>query len=309
MGDVALRIENLTKEYKISKGERVRALDSLNLQVNAGTMFGLLGPQGAGKSTLLKILVGLSKPTKGRTLIFGREQRDWRTRARIGFLTQEPCFCDFLTGEELLLHTGRFFGIPPEESSKRAEELLSLVGLEEAKSRKIKDYSREMLQRIGIARALINDPELLLLDEPEAGLDPRNQKEIRGIITALSGRGKTILLTSSHLVETGSICDSVAIIYQGRVTRRGRLTELLRKGEGKKVTFRIEKKGVLNTINASYRSEEANGQITVHVPHQKACDEIISTVLSRGGSIIRVEDEQLSLEEIYQEEILRETHV
>ncbi|NOZ64778.1 MAG: ABC transporter ATP-binding protein [Caldiserica bacterium] len=309
MSDFALQVENLTKEYRIRKGERVRALDSFSLQVNTGTTFGLLGPPGAGKSTLLKILVGLIKPTKGKTLIFGKEQRDWRTRARIGFLPERPCFYDFLTGEELLLHTGKFFGVPLEESNKRAEELLSLVGLEGAKGRKLRDYSREMLQRIGIARALINDPDLLLLDEPEAGIDPRNQKEIRSIITALSNRGKTVLLTSSQLIETGNICDCVAILYQGKVTRKGKLKDLLKKGEGKKVTFRIERRSVLNTIKASYRSEETNGKITVHVPHQKACDEIISTILSKGGSIIKVEDEQLSLEEIYQEETVRETHV
>ena len=302
MNETALQTENLTKEYKIRRRERVRALDSFTIEVNAGETFGLLGPKGAGKTTFFKILLGLVRPTKGKAYLFGKEQRSWEIRRKIGFLAEESCFCDFLTGEELLLYTGKIFGIPIGERRKRIDELLSLVGLEEARKRKLRDYSQGMLRRIGIARALINDPEIILLDEPDSGLDPRSQKEIRSIITSLSGKGKTILIGSSHLLEIGGICDCVAILYNGRVMRKGNLENLLKRGEGKKVTFRIERKDVLNTIKASYRSKEVNGEITVYVPHQKACDDIIGTILSKGGNIIKVEDDRLSVEEIYEEE-------
>lgn len=224
----AIAIQNLTKIYPIPfKREKVVAVDGLSLNVEAGHVYGLLGPNGSGKSTAMKIVLGLVSPTTGRTEIFGRDSTTVESREDVGFLPENPYFYKFLTGMETLLFYGKLCGLRGAKLADRARELLHLVGLENAADRRIGGYSKGMLQRIGMAQALVQEPRLLVLDEPTAGVDPAGSREIRDLILGFRSRGITVLLCSHLLSQVQEICDRIGILHQGRLVKEGALDDLI----------------------------------------------------------------------------------
>ena len=228
MPEPAISIRNLTKVYPIPfKRERVTAVDNLTLSVEPGQVYGLLGPNGSGKSTTMKVLLGLVSPTSGSTQIFGRDSALVASHEEVGYLPENPYFYKFLTGEETLRFYGKLCGLRGQALRDRARDLLKLVGLENAADRRIGGYSKGMLQRIGLAQALVQEPRLLVLDEPTAGVDPAGSREIRDLILELKSRGITILLCSHLLGQVQEVCDRVGILHNGKLVREGALESLI----------------------------------------------------------------------------------
>ena len=228
MTEAAVAVTGLTKVFPIPWQRRsIVAVRNLDLRVEAGQVYGLLGPNGSGKSTTLKIILGLVSLTRGKTEIFGRDSRLVESRESVGFLPENPYFYKFLTGEETLRFYGKLCGRNGARLSMRVKELLDLVGLTSARDRRLSGYSKGMLQRIGLAQALINEPRLVVLDEPTAGLDPAGSREIRDLIVDLKHRGITVLLSSHLLEQVQEICDRVGILADGVLVREGALEDLV----------------------------------------------------------------------------------
>lgn len=224
----AISIKNLTKEFSIPfRTERLRAVRSLSLEVPAGEVYGLLGPNGSGKSTTMKILLGLVTPTAGSTEIFGISSRQVESREQVGFLPENPYFYKYLTGLETLLFFGKLCGQRGSELTDHAAELLKVVGLESASDRRLSGYSKGMLQRIGLAQALIGNPKLLVLDEPTAGVDPAGSHQIRDLIVQFKEKGITVLLCSHLLSQVQEICDRIGILNEGALLLEGRVNDLV----------------------------------------------------------------------------------
>jgi ABC-2 type transport system ATP-binding protein len=228
-GGPAVAVHGLTKIFPVPfhPTRRVVAVKDLNLRIERAEVYGLLGPNGSGKSTTLKIILGLVSPTRGRTEIFGRDSRLVESRQAVGFLPENPYFYKFLTGAETLRFFGRLCGMRGATLKSRVNELLDLVGLNKARDRRLGTYSKGMLQRIGLAQALIYDPRLVVLDEPTAGVDPAGSREIRDLIMDLKRRGITVLLSSHLLAQAQEICDRIGILADGVLVREGPLQELI----------------------------------------------------------------------------------
>jgi ABC-2 type transport system ATP-binding protein len=226
--DVIIETRNLTKVYRDFWGRpKVLALNALDLQVHRGEIFGLLGPNGSGKTTTIKLLLGLLFPTQGEASIFGKPASDVEKNERIGYLPEESYLYKFLNAEETLHFYGRLFKIPARERARRVGRLIDMVGLSGAKHRQLREYSKGMQRRIGLAQALINEPELILLDEPTSGLDPIGTAEIKDLIRDLRAQGKTIVLSGHLLADMQDICDRIAILHRGELKEIGRVDELL----------------------------------------------------------------------------------
>jgi ABC-2 type transport system ATP-binding protein len=227
--DPAVAVYGLTKIFPVHfhPSRRVVAIKDLTLRIEPGEVYGLLGPNGSGKSTTLKIILGLVSPTRGRTEIFGRDSRLVESREAVGFLPENPYFYKYLTGAETLRFFGRLCGMTGVTLKNRINELLDLVGLNKARDRRLGTYSKGMLQRIGLAQALIHDPRLVVLDEPTAGVDPAGSREIRDLIMDLKRRGITVLLSSHLLAQAQEICDRIGILAEGVLVREGRLQDLI----------------------------------------------------------------------------------
>jgi len=229
MSTPAVQIENISKVFPVPlRRQRVQAVKNLSLVVEPGQVYGLLGPNGCGKSTTLKILLGLVTPNSGRALVFGKDSREYRSRRDVGFLPENPYFHKFLTAAELLSFHGKICGLSGKKLTARIDELIDLVGLRDARDRRVGGFSKGMLQRIGLAQALVHDPGLVVLDEPTAGVDPAGSHQIRDLILDLKKRGKTILLTSHLLEQVQEICDRVGIMSRGEMIREGALEDLVR---------------------------------------------------------------------------------
>jgi ABC-2 type transport system ATP-binding protein len=227
--DSVVETRNLSKVYRDFWGrQKVRALKALDLTIHRGEVFGLLGPNGSGKTTTIKLLLGLLFPTTGRALVFGRDATDVTKNERIGFLPEESYLYRFLNAEETLDFYGRLFDMPPEVRRQRARELIHEVGLDNDKRRQLREYSKGMTRRIGLAQALINDPELILLDEPTSGLDPLGTRWMKDLILKLKARGKTVLMSSHLLADVQDVCDRIAILHQGELKELGRVDALLK---------------------------------------------------------------------------------
>jgi len=222
-----IETKELTKIYELGWKKKVVGLDRVNLEIEQGEIFGILGPNGSGKTTCLKLLLGVLFPTSGEALIMGKGPLDVEMKKHVGFLPENPYYYDYLTGPELLKFYGRLFDLPPATIRKRSEELLNLVGLAEAKKLALRHYSKGMLERIGLAASLINDPEILVLDEPTTGLDPIGCKETRDLLLQLNKQGKTILLSSHFLSEVERVCSRIAIFHRGNLIELGTLKDLL----------------------------------------------------------------------------------
>lgn len=224
-----IQIRNLTKTYRDFWGrKKVQALNSLSLEVNKGEVFGLLGPNGSGKTTTMKLLLGLLFPTEGEISILGKPASDVSKNERIGYLPEESYLYRFLNAEETLDFYGRLFDISAEERKQRTNELIEMVGLQHARRRQLKEYSKGMTRRIGLAQALINDPDLILLDEPTSGLDPEGSQDMKRLINDLRDKGKTVVMCSHLLADVQDVCDRIAILYGGELKELGRVEDLLK---------------------------------------------------------------------------------
>lgn len=227
--DVIIETRNLTKVYRDFWGrQKVRALKALDLEVRRGEIFGLLGPNGSGKTTTIKLILGLLFPTSGQVLCFGRDATDVTKNERIGYLPEESYLYKFLSAEETLDFYGRLFKMSRRLRRQRTSELINLVGLQGAKKRQLREYSKGMTRRIGLAQALINDPELILLDEPTTGLDPLGIRDMKQMILDLREQGKTVVMCSHRLDDVEDICDRIAILYDGELKELGRVDSLLK---------------------------------------------------------------------------------
>src|SRR5580765_3159017 len=218
LNDFAVQTDHLTKIYRDFWGrDKVRALDDLTLTINRGEVFGLLGPNGSGKSTTIKLLLGLIFPTKGEATVLGQPAGNTTINEKIGFLPEESYLYRFLNGEEILRFYGKLFKIPRKTLNQRVPELLDIVGLDaKSRKRKLREYSKGMARRIGLAQALINNPDLILLDEPTTGLDPIGTREMKDLIISLKNQGKTVLLCSHLLADVQDVCDRITIMFKGR---------------------------------------------------------------------------------------------
>ncbi len=227
--EIILQTRALSKVYRDFWGrQKVRALKGLDLEVRRGEVFGLLGPNGSGKTTTIKLLLGLLFPTEGEALVFGKPASDVAKNERLGYLPEESYLYRFLTADETLDFYGRLFDMPSDVRRKRIDELIEMVGLQKARKRQLQEYSKGMTRRIGLAQALINDPELIMLDEPTSGLDPIGTREMKDMILRLKDEGKTIVMCSHLLADVQDVCDRIAILHQGELKELGRVDELLK---------------------------------------------------------------------------------
>ncbi len=253
-----IETRNLSKVFRDFWGrQKVRALKALDLQVREGEIFGLLGPNGSGKSTTIKILLGLLFPTSGEALVFGREATDVAKNRRIGYLPEESYLYRFLNANETLDFYGRLFNMPAKERRERSRQLIEMVGLASAARRPLKEYSKGMARRIGLAQALINDPDLILLDEPTSGLDPIGTRQMKDLILKLKEDGKTVVLCSHLLADVQDVCDRIAILYQGELKELGRVESLLKQQDITQIQSTKLSEGALEELCQMIREKGA----------------------------------------------------
>jgi ABC-2 type transport system ATP-binding protein len=302
-----IEINGLTKDYPVGflKKKWVRALDHLDLEVRQGEIFGFLGPNGAGKTTTLKLLMRLIYPTEGTARILGHPIDDVATRARVGYLPENPYFYDYLTGRELLMYTAALFGLPRVESNTRATDLLALVGLEsERADRQLRKYSKGMLQRIGIAQSLVNDPEVVFLDEPMSGLDPIGRREVRDLMLSLRAANKTVFFSSHILSDVEAICDRAAILRDGKLLRCGTVEELTAdRGSSVEVVAVGFDQPALNTLAASLPPAAtitpAPGGAQIILRDESDVVNTLAQIRKFGGKLVSVNPRRASLEDLF----------
>ena len=264
-----IAVRGLTKVFKDFWGRpKARAVDNVDFEVKRGEVFGLLGPNGSGKSTTVKMLLGLLYPTKGHIEVFGKSPRDVQTKQRIGYLPEESYLYRYLDSEETLDFFGNLFSIDAKDRQNRAEQLIEMVGLNTARTRTVGEFSKGMQRRIGLAQALINDPDLIILDEPTSGLDPIGCREIKDLIIALAKRGKTIILSSHLLADVEDVCDRVVIYYGGKIQAIGTLKELLSERETLRITTPTLSREATEKVLATIRADIGNGEVRVDNPTQ-----------------------------------------
>jgi len=280
-GKVIVRSVGLAKVFKDFWGKpKAKAVSDLDIEVRQGEIFGLLGPNGAGKSTFVKMLLGLLYPTSGHLSIFGQSPKRVDIKKRIGYLPEETNLYKHLTAEETLDFFGALFNISKAERKERTEQLLKMVGLEHARNRLVGEFSKGMARRIGLAQAMINDPDLLILDEPTNGLDPLGCKEIKELLVTLRERGKTVLVTSHLLSDLEDICDRVVVLYGGRVRAEGELDMLLSIKEQTRVIVPTLDDVIMDKMKAFLMDHFDESDVTVDKPHMSLEDfflEVINT--------------------------------
>jgi ABC-2 type transport system ATP-binding protein len=262
-------VRGLTKVFKDFWGRpKARAVDNVDFEVRRGEVFGLLGPNGSGKSTTVKMLLGLLYPTKGHIEVFGKSPRNVQTKSRIGYLPEESYLYRYLNSKETLDFFGNLFDLPAKDREQRAEQLLEMVGLGKTQTRVVGEFSKGMQRRIGLAQALINDPDLVVLDEPTAGLDPIGCREVKDLILALAKRGKTVILSSHLLSDVEDVCDRVVIYYGGRIQAMGTLKELLAKPDTLRITTPVLPRETLDKVLQLIRRDVADDSVRVDNPTQ-----------------------------------------
>jgi ABC-2 type transport system ATP-binding protein len=301
----AIRIDSLKKEFRLGFIPKTRPiLNGITFSVHEGEIFGYLGPNGAGKTTTIKCLLSLIHPDAGTIEIFGRPHLSPRSRQSLGFLPENPYFYDYLTASEFLAFTADLFGLDRVEKNERTGRLLKLVGLERAAGLPLRKFSRGMLQRVGLAQALINDPRLVILDEPLGGMDPLGRKEIRDIIVRFKAEGKTVFFTSHILQDIEMICDRVAIIVGGRIVKEGGLRDLV----SEKVLFtEVTVSGISPEAFAGLgESVSAQGdRVLLKVYDETKVDEVLALVHDQKGRLISLSPRTETLEDIFVETVTR----
>lgn len=278
MSEPAISIKDLTKDFPVGiSGTKLRAVDNLNLEVQDNEIFGLLGPNGSGKSTTIKIVLGLLEPSVGACTIYGKPSQTVEARRSVGFLPEAPYFYRYLSGRELVGYYARLCGVAKADLDEAVESVIELVGMKEAAHRRVGTYSKGMLQRIGLAQAIVHDPQLVILDEPTAGVDPLGSAAIADIVRELKSRGKTILLSSHLLAQIEGLCDRVAILHRGKLVREGRIDELV--------------------------AQEHSDSFVVEGLSAEARDAVRQAIEAGGGKLVRVEKPRLSLDAFFLNEV------
>ena len=300
-----LDISHVSRSYRTSFSLRKYwILRDLSLSVEPGEIFGFIGPNGAGKTTTLKLVMDLIRPDGGTIRIFGRSHREVESKARIGFLPENPYFYDYLTAREFLDFYGRLFGFSRALRESRTRELLEKVGLGNRGDRQLRKFSKGMLQRVGLAQALINDPELVILDEPMSGLDPVGRREVRDLILSLKQAGKTVFFSTHILSDTELICDRVGILSKGDLKAVGKVSQLLaHRARFYEVTFSgLSSDGLPGVESVVSRD---GGETLVRAPDEAAVRALAEAVLRRGGTLKGVVPQRESLEDLFLREIQR----
>src|SRR5438552_4595993 len=268
-GEVIVSVRGLTKVFKdFWNRPKARAVDNVDFEVKRGEVFGLLGPNGSGKSTTVKMLLGLLYPTKGHIEVFGHSPRHVATKARIGYLPEESYLYRYLSSHETLDFFGKLFTLSDEQRQQRSEQLLEMVGLTQTRTRAVGEFSKGMQRRIGLAQALINDPDLIILDEPTAGLDPIGCREVKDLIIAMARRGKTVILSSHLLADVEDVCDRVVIYYGGRIQAMGTLKELLARPDAVRITTPPLPPETMQRVLEVVRRDVAEDRIKIDTPTQ-----------------------------------------
>ena len=289
----AISITNLTKRFGA-----VKAVQDLSLEVQQGEVFGFLGPNGAGKTTTLRVLLGLLFPTSGTARLLDIPVTDPRSRARVGYLPETPSIKRFLTAEEYLTYSAKLAGV--DGLPEKVATLLATVGLAEARKRRVGEFSKGMLQRLGLAQALISDPDLLILDEPTAGLDPIAHKEIRDLILAQKGKGKTVFLSSHLLSDVERTCDRIAILNQGRLQKLGRIQDLAEVRERLKLTVSEVTDPLLSSLRQLSPALTVDRNILyLDTQGRDLSEEVIKHVKASGVKLLSMEVERESLEDLF----------
>src|SRR5437763_12158826 len=290
---IAIEIDKLTKDYETGflKKKKVRALDRLSLKVESGHIFGFLGANGAGKTTTLKLLMRLIYPTSGTARIDARDIGDVSMHGRIGYLPENPYFYDYLTAREFMNYCAELFGLDRATRNRRCEELLTRVNLEEKSwNRQLRKFSKGMLQRVGLAQALVNDPEIIFLDEPMSGLDPVGRREVRDLIASLRTEGKTVFMCSHILSDIEVLCDGVAILKGGRLAHAGSLDELRsRETRLVEVIATDAEAGALRQLSVNGKVTETASGIRIEVSDEKEVDGVIAALRSVNGKLVSVQ--------------------
>ncbi len=302
-GEIIIQTTDLRKVYRAPfTREGKTALQGLTIDVRQGEIFGLVGPNGSGKTTTLKLLLGLIKPTSGQVSVFGRGPDDVAVKKRIGFLPDGPYFYDYLNSYEVLDFYGRLFAYSAEERARRSEQMLDLVALNKAdRKRPIRTYSKGMMQRVGLAQALLNDPELLFLDEPTTGLDPIGARQMKDTILNVRAMGKTVLLCSHLLADVQAVCDRVAIISEGQLMKFGTVPELV----GPSQRFEVFAAGVSDGTLAEagqkgYRYDrQSDGNVAFHVNSSEQLDELLTFVRDAKARTVDVKGYSETLEDVF----------
>jgi ABC-2 type transport system ATP-binding protein len=272
--NIIIETRNLGKIYRDFWGrKKVAALKSLDIEVQKGEIFGLLGPNGSGKSTTIKLLQGLLFPTSGQAYVFGKDARDVSKNERIGYLPEESYLYKFLNAEETLDFYGRLFDMPTEVRRERADKLIRQVGLQNSRRRQLREYSKGMTRRIGLAQALINEPDLLILDEPTTGMDPIGSREMKDLIISLREQGKTILMCSHMLGDVQDVCDRIAILHQGELRELGKVSELLKVRD-------------VTEVHAKGISEQTKQKIA-------------ELIKNDGGEVVSIDNPTTTMEELF----------
>ena len=305
-GAMIIKAEGLKKTFRVGfRRKEIEALKGLDLEIEKGEIFGFLGPNGAGKTTTIKILVGLIKPSAGKAWVMNQPVGTVSAREKLGFLPEQPYFYDYLTGEEFLNFCSRFFPFTEQERKKRINHLLELVGLERARDLALRKYSKGMLQRIGLAQALINDPELVILDEPLTGLDPIGRKEMRDLISQLGKENKTVFFSTHILSDVEVICDRVGIIHQGKLLGVGLLEDLYKKTI-KEWELQAEVRNEQLLARLNQLSEEKNlpmlwqkERVLIRTADEEEAQSLLKLIFEGGGKILEYTVKRESLEDFF----------
>jgi ABC-2 type transport system ATP-binding protein len=300
---LAIEIDSLTKDYRLGfwKTRVKRALDSLNLQVESGEVFGLLGPNGAGKTTTLKLLFRLVFPTSGTARILGKDLNDTRMHQRVGYLPENPYFYDHLTPEELLYYAGRLFGLGKGDLRRRVNHLLQRVGLTESRHVPLRRFSKGMVQRAGIAQALINDPDVVFLDEPMSGLDPIGRREVRDLVLQLREEKKTVFFSTHILSDAETLCDRVAILNRGQLQGCGELRQILSLGVSTtEITLENPAEGILEELRPLVSSLIRTGdRVRLEIREEANIDKVLALALGGKAKVVSLNPIKMSLEDYF----------
>lgn len=306
-----VQTEQLCKIFRVGFwGRRVMAVDQLSLEVRRGEVFGFLGPNGAGKTTTLKMLMGLIYPTSGHAWIFGHPVGDQAAKSKLGFLPESPYFYDYLTSHEFLSFYGHLFGLWGRSLDKRIDELLEQVGMTHARDLQLRKFSKGMLQRVGIAQALINDPELVVLDEPMSGLDPIGRKEVRDLIFRLKDSGKTVMFSSHILHDAELLCDRVAMILKGKMVACGPVRELIEQGATHHVEVVIDHltpEGLEHLRPLSDKLVTQGSRVMVVLRSPQQVDSALEIIRTSKATLVSLTPQKFSLEELFIREVKGES--
>ena len=300
----AIVTEHLSKTFRVGFWARkVRAVNDVSLNVRRGEIFGLLGPNGAGKTTTLKLLLGLVSPSHGHALVSGEPAGSLAARRRLGYLPENPALYEFLTGVEYLHFAGRLAGLSRRDSRTAAERLIDMVGLSGRADRAVRRFSKGMTQRLGLAQALIGDPEIVVLDEPMSGLDPIGRKDVRDIIFRLRGEGRTILFSTHILSDVEAICDRVGIMIGSRLTDCGTLSSLLEPGvRSVEIVARAIPPGLQESLmKDGVRGMERDGAWVLTFPSESTAQSAVRAIVAGGGVLVSVAPHRQTLENLFVE--------